>query len=143
MGFHARRGDLRAEHVAVAVEHEAGQPVAFAVAQAVERHVEQRFTQQQGAFEAFFDEGCVERLVGLAADDARGDERSRVDVGRPDGAPVGGADLCGLARRERRQRGALHVHFVAENPQVPRPQAAVFIFFEEKLLHGCPLGGEG
>ena len=113
------------------------------MAQAVEGHVEQRFTQLQGAFEALFDEGGVERLIGLAADDARGDERSRVDVGRPDGAPVGGADLRGLARRERRQRRSLHVHFVAENPQMPRPQAAVFIFFEEKLLHGCPLEREG
>ena len=43
--FHTRRGDLSAEHVAVAVEHEAGQPVSLAVAEAVEGHVEERFAQ--------------------------------------------------------------------------------------------------
>ena len=53
LGFHTRRGDLSAEYVAVAVEHEAGQPVAFAVAQAVKGHVEQRFAQLQSPFKAF------------------------------------------------------------------------------------------
>ncbi len=103
MRLHARRGDLGAEDVAVAVEHEAGQPVSLAVAEAVEGHVEERFAQLERPREPFADEARVERLVGPAADDARRDERGRVDVGRAQGPPARLADLRGLAGRKGRQ----------------------------------------
>ena len=50
-------------------------------------------------------------------------------------AAPGIGHLNRLAGREGRERRALHIHFVAENPEVAHTEAAVFAFFKEDGFH--------
>ena len=69
------------DDVAVAVEHQAGQPVGLAVHQPVERRVVQPLAQRERDLQAVHDQRLARRMRGIATEDARADQRVRIDVG--------------------------------------------------------------
>ncbi len=98
--------------------------------------------QPQRDLEPVHDERLVDRLPGVPAQDARADERMRIDVGVADeAAPIGFHDgeITGLERRERRTIG---IHFVAENPGMARGEASVLAALEAEP-GGRVIGGDG
>ena len=123
--IHARRGNLHHHMVAVAVDHQAGQPVAFTMAQAVKGMFEQALAQGQGVEQAGAQQIRVQRGIRLAADQPRRDEGSRIDVGRAQHTLPGVGHVYRLTRRKGGQGRAFDVHFIAEHPQVSGAQSAV------------------
>ena len=79
-----------------------------------------RSRSASATLQALLDELAIERLVGLATDDAGADQRMRIDVGVAEETA-----RCAPAAHERarlrsaRQRRAGDVDFVAEHPGVP------------------------
>ena len=67
-------GLLADDVIAVPVRHEAGQKVAFAVAEAVERRMKHAFAQGEGIGQSAAQEIRAENFLGFAADHAHGDE---------------------------------------------------------------------
>ena len=63
---------------------------------------------------------AIERMRGVAAQDARADQRVRIDVGVARGTGRGARCTCASAPgAKRRQRRRVGVDLVAEDPQVP------------------------
>jgi hypothetical protein len=91
--------------------------------QAIIRTVEQRVAQRYGGTQAAGQEGGVDGVGGVAADQPGGDQRMGVEGGYSQ-LLVAGIDQG--HQRARRQRLGLgrHVDFVAEGPGVARAQAA-------------------
>lgn len=75
VSFHARRGDLDAEQISVAVDDQTGEPVALTVAETVVRYVEQTFAQFPGPAADACGAGRCSEARRSGGDDARGDER--------------------------------------------------------------------
>ena len=98
----AGRAALRDDDVAVAIEHEARQSVGFAVHQAVKRFAIQAFAQAERDAQPMHEQRGVEWIGGVAPDDARGDQRARIDVGVPQELVAVGVHLHGGAGFELR-----------------------------------------
>ncbi len=56
----------------------------------------------------------------------------RVHISQPQRAAAGGFHSRQRAGFEGRERRALHVHFIAENPQMTRTQAAILAFLQDQ-----------
>src|SRR5213075_2261739 len=66
----------------------------------------------------------------LTPDDARGDQRARIDIGEAEELVAVGMHLDGGAGFELGQRRGGGVDFVAEDPQVAGAQPAIFAALE-------------
>ena len=73
------------------------------------------------------------RILRIAAEDARADQRMRVDVGVAEELVAIGNDAAQRTGLEARQRRARRVDFVGKHPQVARGQPAVFAALEAQL----------
>ncbi len=138
--LHARRADLADDDVAVAIEHEARQPVRFAVGEAVEWAGVQPLAQGQRDLQPVHQQRLARRIARVAAENARADERVRVDV-RVAQEVLAVADHAaqgpGLESVERRARG---VHLVAEHPEVPGAQPPALPRLQAQFGQGEPAG---
>ena len=128
--LHAGRRGLGDEHVAEAVDGQSRQTIGFAEHEPIPRLVVEAFAQGQGDLEPVHEQGLVERVLDAATDQARADQRIRIDVADPDRLVAAVDDDAGLARLETAERRTLHVDLVREHPQVPGAQARVFAALE-------------
>ncbi len=113
-------------HVAVAVEHQPRQAVGLAEHQPVVGLRVQPLAQRQRHVEPLHSSARSDGLVGIAADDARADQRVRIDVGvAQELVAVRDAAAPRAPGAKRRQRRRGDVDLVAEHPQVPGADAAV------------------
>ena len=126
----ARRAALRDHHIAVAIEHQARQSVGFAVHQPVKRFAIQPLAQGKRDAQPMHQQRCIEWIGGIAPDDARGDQRARIDVGVPEELVLVRVHLHRGAGLELGQRSGGGVDFIAEDPQVAGAQATVFAALE-------------
>jgi hypothetical protein len=117
--LHPGGGDLHHELVAEAVHHQPGEAVALAEDGAVERGAEHRVAKRDRAPDPSAQKGAVQGGVAVAAHQARGDQRARVDVSHPHRRAAGVLHLHQVAGLVGGERGGRHVHLVAEHPQVP------------------------
>ena len=72
----------------------------------------------------------IEYVALVARHQPRANERVRVDVAGAEYMPLRVLDNRGLSGFERGQRCRLRGDFVAEDPNMPRAQPAVFVFLE-------------
>ena len=121
---------LRDHDFAVAVEHQSRQAVGFAVHQAIIRLAVQPFTQRQRDAQPVHQQRCIEWIGGITADDARRDERARIDVGESQELVAVGMHLHRGTGLELCQWCRGSVDFVAEDPQMAGTQATVFAALE-------------
>ena len=143
--FHAGRRGLADDDVAEAVKRQARQAVRLAVDEAVVRFVEQALAQAQRDIEPVHDQRTVERVFQPARNEARADQRIRIDVADTDRLGRMVDDDAEVTRREAGQRRALDVDLVGEHPQMSGAQARILAFLEEQrgvfdgVGHGKPL----
>ncbi len=126
----ARGSALRDHDVAVAVEHQSRQAVGFAVHEAIERLAVQALTQRQRHTQPVHQQRCIEWIGGIAADDARRDERARIDVGESQELVAVGMHLHRGTGFELREWCGGGVDFVAEDPQMAGTQTTIFAALE-------------
>ena len=133
------RATLGHHHIAVAVDHQSRQAVGFTVNQAIKRFAVQPFAQCQRDSQPMHEQRGIEWIGRIAADDARGDQRARVDVCESQELVAVGMHLHGGARLELCQRSRGGVDLIAEDPQVAGAQATVFaaLEFEDGDCHGA------
>jgi hypothetical protein len=147
--LHARRGDLRHQHVGVAVHHEPRQAVAFAIGEPVEGFREQTAAKRQRHLEPVHQQRGAERVRPVPAHQPRADERLRVGVTGADGPAAMILDHHRLPGREVLDGGRRGVHLVAEHPGVARQQAPFLVLLqaqggEVEGFHGAiPERGKG
>ncbi len=79
-------------------------------------------------------------MGGVPAQDPRADERVRVDVGVPEELAALRLDLRDISRRERRERRGVGIDLIAEDPQMPRGQAALFAALQTQLAGAAGIG---
>ena len=79
--FHAGRAGLADDDVAVAVEHQAGKAVGFAVHEPIEGLRINALAQGQRDLQSMPDQGLAWRIGRVPAEDAGADQRVRIDVG--------------------------------------------------------------
>ena len=137
--LHAGGADLADDHVAVPVEHQSGQPVGLAVNQAIERRGIQSLAERERDLQAVDEQWSARRIASIAAEDARADQRVRIDVSVAE-EPLAIADHAAQrAGREARERRAVRVDLVAEHPQMARAEAPVFPRFQAQFGQGGPV----
>ena len=126
----ARGSALRDDDIAEAVEHQSRQAVGFAVHEAIERLAVQALTQRQRHAQPMHQQRCIEWIGGVTADDARRDERARIDVGESQELVAVGMHLHRGTGLELREWCGGRVDFVAEDPQMAGTQATIFAALE-------------
>ena len=122
-----RYGDIVVGQIATAgmealresIEHQPRQQVRLAEHPAAVTRVAEALTERQRGPEAPLDELTAHRLRRIPRQDARADQRVRIDVGVSEERVAVRAQLDHRARRELPKRRALRVDFVTEYPQVP------------------------
>src|SRR5207302_1161457 len=121
--LHAGGRDLADDEVAVTIEHEPRQQVRLAEHPAAVLRLAELLAQDERRREPPLDERAVHRLSRVAGQDARADERVRIDAHVAEERIARSAQLRHRADIEGRERRAGGVDLVAEHPQVPRGEA--------------------
>src|SRR5271165_5984150 len=112
--FHARRADLCDAEVIEPVDDQARQAVRFAVNQTIVGRRVQSLAQGERGADSAYEPRYVGKTPGF--EQARTDQRLRIDVGKPEGAVVVRDHAHQLARLEFGQRSLAGVDFIAEHP---------------------------
>src|SRR6185312_8366793 len=112
--------------IPVAVENESRQTVGLAEYEPIVRLAVESLPQSERCPQPRLDELATDGMGGVPAEDARADERVRVDVGIAEELAPLRLDLREIARRERRQRRRVGIDLIAEDPQMSRGQAPLF-----------------
>ena len=114
---------LHRQRVAIAVHHQAGQPVGLGMDQAIEGPRIKQIAQGQRLFQTRGDEVAVDRRRGVAGEKARGDQRIWVEHRHAQLLAAGVLDghQCALGQR---LGGGVHLDFVGEYPGVTAARAA-------------------
>ena len=102
-GFHAGSSDLGDEHVAVAIDDETGQQVGFTEDETVKRHVIEPFPERERDLQAMHQQRLARRVVRIAPEDTRADQRAWIDVGVAEKAVAARHHLHVRARLEGRE----------------------------------------
>jgi hypothetical protein len=124
--LHAGGRNLAHDDAVVTVEHEPRQRIGFAEDEAPVALRAKPLAQRQSHSQPIDDERAVKPLRGIPADDARADERVRVDIRKPQKLLTVGMNVDRGACLEADERGCRIVDLIAENPQMARPDAPVF-----------------
>ena len=95
--------------------------------------MEAPLAQRQRDLQAVHEQRLARRVPGIATEDASADQRVRVDVGVAQEPVAVADDAAERAACEARERRALVVHLVAEDPEVPGRDAAVFAVLEAQF----------
>lgn len=128
--LHAGGGALHHQLVAKAVHDQARQAIGLAVHQPIKRLGKQALAQTQRHLNAVHQQRLVEGDLGIAAHQAGRDQGMRIHIAHAQHLAGMRLDPHRLARREIGQRRGLRVHLVAEHPQVPGLEAAIFVLLE-------------
>ncbi len=131
--LHARGADLSDNDVAVSVDHHARQSVGLAVSQPVPGRRVEALTERERYLQPMHEERLAGRVPGVAAQDAGADERMRVDVGIAQEAVAIAHDTAERPACEARERRALGIHLVAEDPEVTRGDPAVLAVLQSQF----------
>ena len=131
--LHADRADLADDDVTEPVEHQPGQAVGFAVHETVARLRVQPLAQRERDPQPMHEQRLAGSESGIAAEDARADQRVRIDVGVTEEPVITRHDAAQRAGLERRQRRACRVDLVAEDPEVTARDAALFPRLESQF----------
>ncbi len=142
--LHAGGRDLADDEVAVTIEHEPRQQVRLAEHPAAVLRSAEFLAQDERRREPPLDERAVHRLSRVAGQDARADERVRIDAHVAEERIARSAQLRHRADIECRERRAGGVDLVAEHPQVPRGEAPIFAALQaQDARSGLDVGGRG
>ncbi len=134
--FHGRGRQLHHQHVAEAIDHQAGQQVGIAVDQPVERLVEKPLAQAEGDVDAMNQQRFVENVLGITGNEAAADQIVRAQRDDAQRLAVGHFQHRLVAGGEGIQRRRGDIHLVAVDPQVAGAQAALGVGFETQAGQG-------
>ena len=119
---HARSVELADEDVAETVDRETRQRVGLGVDQPVERRIVQPVAERRGGLDAAGEKAAVDRLIRVAGQHARGDQRMRVER-RAAECLAAGVDHANDASRRQRLGLRVHADFIRVRPWVAATHA--------------------
>jgi hypothetical protein len=131
--FHPRGRDLAHDDIAEAIEHETRQRVGFTVHEPVERPLVQRAPQRLRDLQTVHDQRFAGRMLRVATEDARADQRVRIDVAVAEEPVAIGDDATHRAGLEALQRRTRGVDFVRKHPQVPGRKPSILAALQTQL----------
>ena len=123
--LHAGGADLADDQVPVAIQHQPRQRVRFAEHEPIIRLPIQPLTQGERHLQSMRDEGAAHGMRGILFEDARADQRMRIDVSVTKKSVAVRPQLCQCAGSKRGQGRAVGVDLIAEHPQMPRSETAL------------------
>ena len=139
--FGTCRIGLYRQHIAVAVDNEAGQVVALRVDQAVMRPGVEPVAQRQGGGQALVEKGRIQLPVWLPVVQPGGDQRMKVETGGAQWPAIGASQCDQRSRRERTRRG-IELQFIGKGPGMAGAQTPVLavLHFNQGQGHGAVIG---
>ena len=112
---HAGRVRLHHQHLAETVDHKPGEAVGLGMDQPVIGPVIKPLAQPQRPLQPAHEKPAADRPGGVAVEDARGEQRVRIEHRDPERVLIRAAQGHQRPRRQRLRRG-VHRHLVGENP---------------------------